>query len=712
MNGFWNREIPPRLLRRAAVAALLLGVLFAGGGLWVVRELARDLPSPSVLLDTTPPRKTLVFAANGDTIREYFLQNRTIVPLERIPARLRQAVVATEDRRFYRHYGLDPRRLVKVILVNLTSRSRPGASTITMQLARNLTRKRGQRYLTSEKTIRRKLKEMLLALQLEQTYSKDEILEMYLNQIYLGGGAYGVEAASRTYFGKDVWDLDDAEATLLAGLIQLPEAYSPFRHLDRAYRRRKAVLASMVAVGYLTPEQARAIDRQPVRVVAPGKKGETVDAGFAAYFAEEVRRWVEERYGYDGLYNDGLQITTTLVPDYQRWLEEASERHLERMEAENHYPMTKARYDSLMAAGHRPEKVEYLLSASVVLDVRTGAVLALVGGRDYRDSQFDLATQAQRQPGSIFKPVIYLTALQHGYTACSILMDTPVVIETGGGLWRPRNFNNRFMGPITLRYGLSHSKNVVTAKLINDFGVAPVLENARRLGITSNLPPVKSLALGAGEVNLLEMVSAYSTFPNHGVRAEPYFVSRVESADGHILYESRLQQHEVLDPATAWLMCDLMHSTLTEGTARSAVRYGFRKTAGGKTGTYNEYTDAWFIGYTPSLVAGVWVGFDQKVSMGRRGTGAHMALPIWATFMARATDGQPDEPFVRPPGIVEKLICLRSGKLATARCDSTRQEVFLADNFPQEPCDLHGGPLQDLDGYRKDFRSLDRDPGR
>ncbi len=711
MTALWNKEIPHRTVRLLAVLLVLLCLAGVAGSLLLIRDLSRDLPTPSRLLDTTPPRKTLVFAANGDTIREYFLQNRTLVPLERIPRRLREAVIATEDRRFYQHYGLDPRRLAKVIWINLTSHSRPGASTITMQLARNLTRTRGKRYLTSEKTIRRKLKEMLLALQLEQTYSKDEILEMYLNQIYLGRGAYGVEAASRTFFGKDVWDLSDAEATLLAGLIQLPEAYSPVKHLDRAYKRRKTVLVSMVAAGYLTPEEARTIDRTPVHVVdaTPGKE---IDAGFAAYFAEEVRRWVEARYGYDGLYSDGLKITTTLVPEYQRWMEQASEEHLEKIEEENRYPMTKARYDSLVAAGQRPEKVEYLLSAAILLDVRTGAILGLVGGRDYRDYQFDLAMQAQRQPGSIFKPVVYLTALQHGYTPCSILMDTPVVIETGGGLWRPRNFNNRFMGPITLRYGLSRSKNVVTAKLINDFGVAPVLENAQRLGITSQLPPVKSLALGAGEVNLLEMVSAYSSFANHGVRAEPYFISRVESADGEILYESRLEQHEVLDPATAWLMCDLMHTTLTEGTARSAKYYGFRKTAAGKTGTYNEYTDAWFIGFTPSFAAGVWVGFDQKVSMGRHGTGAHMALPIWARFMARVTDDKPDEPFVRPPGIVEKRVCLRSGMLATANCDSTAVEVFLADNFPQQPCDLHGGPLEDFSGYNKDFGTLDQDDER
>ncbi len=304
--------------------------------------------------------------------------------------------------------------------------------------------------------------------------------------------------------------------------------------------------------------------------------------------------------------------------------------------------------------------------------------------------------------------MIYLTALNHDYMPCSILMDTPVLIDTGVSLWRPRNFNNRFMGPITLRYALSHSKNVVTAKLVNDFGVAPVLDTARQLGITSNLPPVHALALGAGEVNLLEMVAAYGAFGNHGVHVDPFFITRVETESGEILEEARIRQREVLDPAQAYLMSDLMQSTFAPGgTAAGARRMGFEKTAAGKTGTYNKYTDAWFVGFTPSFVAGVWVGFDEKINMGRRATGAHMALPIWADFMQEVTRNRPDEPFVRPAGIVDKHVCLRSGMLATTRCDSTTLEIFLADNFPQRPCDVHGGPLQDFDGFQKDFSTLD-----
>lgn len=700
MRNIFNMEVSQRTLRALLLALLGLLLLGTAGGLLGVRELSKDLPSPARIQNIAPPRKTLLLAANGDTIHEFFVQNRTMVPLSRIPRRLQEAVIATEDRRFYQHYGLDARRLTKVVWVNLTSSESPGASTITQQLARNL-------FLTLDKKVTRKLKEMILALQLEQTYSKDEILTMYLNVINFGSGSYGVQSAAHTFFGKDVWDLTDGECTLLAGMIQLPEAYSPFRHLDRAYRRRATVLVSMVAAGSLNRTEAAIIDTSRVVVIDGRKRRDS--PSFAPYFIEEVRKQIEDRYGYDGLYNDGLRITTTLVPDCQRAMELAMSEHLEVLEAEGKYAMTKARYDSLVALDERPENIEYLLSSAVLLDVRTGAVLGMIGGRDYADSKWNLAVQAARQPGSIFKPVVYLTALKHGYNPSSILMDTPVVIDTGVSLWRPKNFNNRFMGPLTLRYSLSRSKNVVTAKLINDFGVAPVLDTARQLGITSNLPPVHSLSLGAGEVNLMEMVSAYSSFGNHGVRVEPYLITRIETSSGEILEEARIQQREVLDPATAYLMSNLMETTLREGTARNAKYLGFSKTGAGKTGTYNEYTDAWFVGFTPRYAAGVWVGFDQKVSMGRHATGSHMSVPIWARFMGAITADQRDEPFVRPDGLVDKLICLRTGLLATARCDSTAVEIFLADNFPQRPCDMHGGPLQDFDGYRKGFGTLDDD---
>jgi len=462
----------------------------------------------------------------------------------------------------------------------------------------------------------------------------------------------------------------------------------------------------MVANGSLTSAEASIINETPVKTVDSSGNREARDKQ-GSYFIEEIRRQIEARYGYDGLYTDGLKVTTTMIPQYQKWMDEAAESHLLKMEAENDFEMTRARFDSLSAEGQRPATIDYLQSSSVLIDTRTGAVLALYGGRSYDDYKFNLAIQANRQPGSIFKPIVYLTALEHGYMPCSLLLDSPVVIDTGVSLWRPKNFNNKFMGQISLRYGLSRSKNVVTAKLINDFGVGPVLAQARKLGIKTELPPVHALALGAGEVNLFEMVSAYASFANHGVRVEPYFITRVETADGEILEENLIKQTEVLDAATAYMMCDLMTSTLEEGTARGARWRGFTKTGAGKTGTYNNYTDAWFVGFTPSYAAGVWVGFDKKVSMGKHGTGAHMAMPIWADYMGKITRGKPDEPFTRPKGIVDRLVCLRSGMLATTNCDSTKAEVFLENNFPQRTCDMHGGTLQDFEGLNRDFNTLD-----
>ncbi len=695
MKRFFNLTIPRPLVVGFLWAVAGLFVLSLVGSLLALNHLGRDLPPLDALQTIQPSVKTIIFAANGDTLREFYSENRTLVPLNRIPPVLQNAVIATEDRRFRSHYGLDMRRLVQVVLINLTTSNSPGASTLTQQLARNL-------FLTREKTITRKLKEMILALQIERIYTKDEILAMYLNQIYLGKGTYGVQAAAHVFFGKDVWELGPAECTMLAGMIQMPEHYSPLKHLDAAYKRRGTVLESMIKAGFLTRAEAETIGATKVHPVA-GTKAVDQDRGFAAYFIEEVRKKLEEDYGAEKLYRDGLRVWTTLQPRYQVWMEQALEEHLTAEETDRHYPMTKARYDSLVAVGQRPEKVEYLQGAALLEDVRTGAILGLVGGRSFDDSRWNMATQALRQPGSIFKPFVYLTALQQGYTPCSILMDTPFVLDTGVSLWRPKNFSGKFHGPMTLRYALSRSVNTPTAKLYLDFGLAPVLENVRRLGFTTKLPRVPALFLGAGEVTLKEVVGAYSAFANHGVYVDQYLIDRVESADGEILFQNHIRQREAIDPGEAYMMTNLLNTTLVQGTGRSARWRGFTKTGAGKTGTTNESTNAWFCGFTPSFCGGVWVGFDQAVPMGRRATGSRMALPIWAKFMGKITDEKGDEPFVRPPGIVEKTVCLRSGKLATSLCDSTAVEVFLPGHVPQEVCDLHGAadsrPAFDDDGF-------------
>lgn len=686
MRRLLEREIPRAWVRVSLLAltgafCLLLGISLA----WV-RQLSRDLPSPAVIQEIAPSLKTLVLSARGDTIHEFYRENRAVVALPRIPLRLRQAVVAIEDRRFYDHYGVDARRLVKIIWVNLTSRSRPGASTLTQQLARNL-------FLTPEKTVSRKLKEIILALQIEQTYTKDEILAMYLNQIYLGRGAYGVQAASRTYFGKDVQDIADGEAALLAGLIQNPGRFNPFTHADAAYRRRAIVLQAMVDTGSLTRAEAEEIGRTRVRLADPDEALGRAD--FGGYFFEEVRQHLERRYGVAALYEGGLRVTTTLDPVAQRLMEQAVEHNLTRYEKEFGYRHSRARYLRQLEAEEPGARPVYLQCAALLMDAGTGAVRAMVGGRSFRESKFNRAVQARRQPGSVFKPFVYLAAVERGYTPASILMDTPVVIDTGAGLWRPQNYSGKFEGPITLRYALAHSINCPTARFYLDFGLSPVLDAARSVGIASELPRVPAVFLGAGEISLAEAVAAYAVFGQQGIHAEPYLISRVETAQGEVLEENGPRLREALDPATAYIMADLLQSTLREGTGARAGQYGFRGNGGGKTGTTNDCTDAWFIGFTPRLCAGVWVGFDDKVSMGRKKTGAVMALPVWAEFMGKLADNGADEPFARPAGVVERPVCLDTGLLATTRCPRTRLEVFLEATAPATACPRHPGPLID-----------------
>jgi len=516
-----NITIPRRLVRGTLITMLVVLILGLAGTMIGVEYLSRDLPSLDTLQSIEPSVKTIIFAANGDTLREFYTENRTIVPLSRIPVALQQAVISVEDRRFHEHYGVDLRRLVGVVIINLTTNRSPGGSTLTQQLARNLF----PRLLPSQKRITRKFREWIVATQIESIYTKDEILAMYLNQIYLGKGSYGVQAASHVFFGKDVWDLGPAECTMIAGMIQLPEHYSPIRHLDKAYARRSTVLETMIGAGYLTRAEAQVIGNTEVHPVEASDSSRT-RGGFAAYYVEEVRKNLEKQYGSSKLYKEGLRVWTTLVPQYQTWMEEALENHLTTEETARKYDMTKAMYDSLVTIDERPEKLEYLQGSALLQDVRTGAILGMIGGRSFDDYKWNMATQASRQPGSIFKPFVYLTALQHGYISSSILMDTPFVLDTGVSLWRPKNFSGRFRGPMTLRFALTRSVNTPTAKLYQDFGLAPVLENVRKLGFTTKLPRVPALFLGAGEVTLREVVAAYSTFANHGVYTTQHKIGR------------------------------------------------------------------------------------------------------------------------------------------------------------------------------------------
>ncbi len=690
------RTISARRLKIAAFGFGGLCVIAIGAGLLTLNFLSKDLPSPARLQTIEPAIKTLVFSADGDTLREYYRQNRVPIRLEEIPPGLLQAVIDTEDRDFYSHYGVTLRGFARAAVVNLRSgRVAQGGSTLTMQLARSL-------FLHQRREVTRKIREILLAIQIERSYTKDEILEMYLNTIYFGP-AYGVEAASQSFFGKSVRDLAPAEYTLLAGVLNNPGFYSPYRHLDRAYKRRATVLANMVRQGHLTRAEAEAIGQSEVTIVR-----EVAQDALAPYFVEIIRQYLENHYGVKKLYEDGLRVYTTLDSRLQRIAERNLEEHLSTLEEREDYEMTRALFDSLNAETEETLRPKYLQGALIAVDAVTGEVKALVGGRDFETSKFNRATQALRQPGSVFKPFLYTAALKQGWTPASILLDTPVEVDTGSDeLWRPVNFSGTFEGPVSLRYALAHSINVPAVRLILEIGTQPVLEVASSMGIRSEIPDVYSIALGAGEARLIELTDAYTAFANHGIRARPHFFSRIENARGEVLEEQRSFQEEVLDEDTNYIMVDMMRTALKEGTGRSAKRYGFARDAAGKTGTTDRYTDAWFVGYTPDLVCGVWVGFDDKISMGRRKTGAVMALPIWARTMNEYLEGTTESYFQRPDGVVDRLVCADSGQLPSLACTNVHQEIFVEDNVPTRICEIHQPGMTDVRDQAGDFEAID-----
>jgi penicillin-binding protein 1A len=676
VNAGWGRITK---LFFAVLVVLLCGVI--GVGIGVANWLRKDLPSPTNLQTIAPPVKTLVYDRNEKLVHEFFKENRSIVPLREIPRPLVQAILAIEDRRFYSHWGIDPIRLGRALITDIIAR-RPeqGGSTITQQLARNL-------FLTHEKTMTRKLKEIVLAIRIEQTYTKDEILEMYFNQIYFGEGAYGVDAAAKVYFGKRVQELNLQECALLAGLPRNPRDYSPRRDPDRALRRRNLVLSQMLAAKFLSrPAYEQAIE-------APlGVTKTRYNAQEAPYFMEMVRQYLDERYGSNQLYEGGLRIHTSIDIDIQHAAEEALERRLTALEQRNQYKKTRAVLAKSTVSAREKGQTQYLQGAIVSIEPSSGQILALVGGRDFNDSNFNRAVQAARQPGSAFKPFIYTAAIDNGFTPTDIILDTPISFRAGNGQdWSPQNYDKKFRGPVTLRSALANSVNVPAAKLLQKLGTSVVTTYARRMGIKSRLSPDLSLALGTSEVNLLELTSSYGVYANQGVRVPPVFILKIEDKNGKVLEESRTTGEEVLSPETALTMTSMMESVIENGTAASARALGFTAPAAGKTGTTDDYSDAWFVGYVPGLVTGVWVGFDRKQKIGPGMTGAAAALPIWVDVMLAGTKNRPPQDFPVPSGVVSRLICTETGLLANPACPSTEIELFRESSEPTGYCNVHTG---------------------
>ncbi|MFQ6103749.1 MAG: penicillin-binding protein 1A [Candidatus Glassbacteria bacterium] len=674
-----------RVIRNAAVLGIVLVSLTMGGMFGGYYYLSRDLPSVArlELKDYTTGLITQILSKDGEVIKEYFEQKRIPIKLSQIPEVLIEATLAVEDQDFYSHWGVDLMGILRAAYVNIRSRRIvQGGSTITQQLARNL-------FLNPEKTLMRKIKEAILALEIESTYSKSEILELYFNQIYYGSGAYGAEAAAQVYFGKHVWELNLLECAVLAGIPRWPARYSPKLNPEASLERTKTVLRLMKERGYLTNDVT--VDEIPL-AASVSNEWEAV----GPYFTEIVRQYLEDKYGYNRLYKGGLKVYTTMDMHLQKEAERILEEGLERIEGfwgYEHVTYAELIKEKAQKSG---ETTEYLQGALVALEPQTGFVRALIGGRDYSDNEFNRAILAKRQPGSVFKPIFYTAAIDNGIPASTIIIDSPVSIpQADGTIWRPTNYEKTFRGPTVLREALVYSINMISIKLLMKIGPQTATIYAKRMGIDSNLPAVESLALGSGEITPLEATVAFSTFPTGGIRVTPIFIERVEDSKGNVLEENIPVRDQVLSPQTAYVMTTILEDAIDYGTGKSARAWGFKRPAGGKTGTNTDYSDAWFIGFTPDLVCGVWVGFDENKTIIKRGSGARLALPIWTEFMKVAHENLPEKTFPMPEGITTRKICKTSGLLETEYCprDQVYYEVFISGTEPTDPCVIHSPDL-------------------
>jgi penicillin-binding protein 1A len=624
----WGSRGWLRLFLMIVGAGSLVVALAAGAAtLWAFTILPRSLPSVTALETFQPLAGTKLYDDNDEILTELHVERRIFVPLAHIPQVLRDAVIATEDRRFYSHFGIDPIGIARAVYQNYRrGRIVEGGSTITQQLTKVL-------FLTPDKSLERKIKEAVLALELERRYTKDRILEMYLNQVYFGNGAYGVEAAARTFFGKSVGELTVREAALLAGLPRAPANYSPFEHADAARGRREVVLRRMVDYGVLDDAEAKRLARSDLGLIPPERRRTT-----GQYFLEYVQQTLEAKYGADMVFKGGLNVYTTLNPTMQLAAEQALRNGLKALEGRTVKGKT--------ATTEHPE------GAIVTIEPQTGYVRALVGGYDFFRSEFNRAVQARRQPGSAFKPFVYIAALEAGFTPASRVEDEPVVYEVGprGETWKPDNYDRKYRGPTTLQQAVEESVNIVTVKVQERVGPASTVQVARRFGIASPLHTNLSLALGTADLTLLELTSAYGALANQGEWLPPTTIRYVTDAEGKLLEEHVAEPREAVPPETAYVMTHMLRGVVERGTGSAARALG--RPVAAKTGTTNDYSNAWFVGFTPRLATGVWVGYDRPRSLGKDETGSRVAVPIWVSYMARILGESPREDFPVPDNVV------------------------------------------------------------
>ncbi|GKS59829.1 penicillin-binding protein 1A [Nitrospira sp.] len=757
----------------AGLGCAVLGASAAVGTLWY---FAQDLPALDMLETYQPSQVTRVYSDDRQLIGQFFIERRIVTPLVEMPKNLINAVIAVEDARFFEHPGLDFVGIARAAVTNLRRRGRvEGASTITQQLARSL-------FLSSERTFSRKVKELILAYKMELILSKEQILELYLNQIYFGQGAYGVAAATDTYFGKELKDLTLPEAALLAGLPKSPNHYSPLRSPERAKKRQEHVLGRMEEAGFITPAEREAAINE--RLVFRRLSADSV----APYFVEYVRQYLVGKYGESAAYKGGMEIYTTLNLDMQQVADQAIRDGLRELdkrqgwrgpvgttdptqlasdEIETPLPnpgefvqgvVTKATKDHFQVqVGNRTARLAFedmawaqrqlvgrdptkdfktvsspkhvlkpgdvievsvkkvernqihvkleqepvVEGALVALDPASGAVRAMVGGYDFSRSEYNRAVMAHRQPGSAFKPIIYAAALAQGLGPASVVLDAPVVYEDEEEekIWKPENYGRRFHGVVSLREALTHSHNLATVRLLDKIGIKNVVEFAKAVGVTSPLAPDLSLALGSSSVSLMELTSVYGVFGNQGTRVDPYVITMVKDKNGQVLEEAQVQPRQVVSKETAYLITNMMEDVIQRGTGQLAKSIG--RPMAGKTGTSNEYTNAWFIGMTPNLAVGTYVGFDDRRPLGETESGAHAALPIWVRFMQQALQQLPVVPFEIPEDIMYVKVDHNTGLLA----DDTSSEHTSVELFARgtEPTQTAAPRLDPADFYRQDL---------
>ena len=674
-----------------ATRALVAGVLIVawalvGATVWVSWDLVADLPGRDQLNRVGDmAQATTIYDAADRPVFTIFKEQRIDIPLDRVSPHLIRAILAIEDQRFYEHHGVDVIRVAGSAIANLREgRRAQGASTITQQLAR-------QSFLTRDKTLRRKLKEVILAAELEARYSKRDILQLYLNKVYFGDGLYGAEAAALGYFGRHAADLNLGEAALLAGLVKSPSTWAPTVNLERALARRELVLQAMVNAGAITAEEARSAAAAPVAITDGFRR----DEGHGAYFKEEVRRELVARFGLERVYEGGLRAFTAYDPEMQQAAEREVATTLEEIEK-------RRRAASRDEDEQEPRPV--LQAALVALDPDTGDVQALVGGRSFDKSHFNRAVQAYRQPGSAFKPFVYAAALESGWSPASIIDRLDEPIQTLEGDWIPEEGHSD-ASSMTLRSALRLSSNRAAVRLLETVGIDKTVDYAGALGL-GETPAVPSAALGSGEVTLQALTAAYAAFASEGIYHQPRLIRRVEDREGRVLYAAGSMGRRVLSEQTAFLITSMLADVVNSGTAWKARQAGFRLPAAGKTGTTNDYVDAWFVGFTPTLVSGVWIGFDQPKTIIRNGYAGDLAVPLWARFMKAATEGDRPEWYSPPRGLVQAKVCRLSGLLPNVGCGevevvsssgeiSTRSmiytEYFPRGKTPVYMCPLHQG---------------------